>query len=143
MTTDSETRALEEHLFSKPEHLKTAQAVYATWPAIRQRVLKRFLEHLHKKIKGAIMGHADFPNDIHVGCESAFDTPKDGYLQLFRTCWPEVERGDASNIRRSAFVLQIYRREPHGAWFGVESPHWNDASTDTKDEPRFSNGFSP
>ncbi len=50
MTTDSEeTKELLDFLLSEPfnpENLKTAKVVYESWPAVRERVCKPFLEQL-------------------------------------------------------------------------------------------------
>ena len=52
MTSDSESGAVREFVLSSPDNLVVAQAVYESWPAIRNEVYERFLKRLKKKNRG-------------------------------------------------------------------------------------------
>ena len=51
MAIDFETKAVLELLESEPSHLETARVVYETWPVIRDKVFKEFLEYLKRRVE--------------------------------------------------------------------------------------------
>lgn len=137
MTTDSETRAIQQYVLSNADHLATAQAVYDAWPAIKERICERFLELLCGRIKREVTGKlTDFAHDIRVYFKCRFGPRTERGLWLYRTSWTEVEEGHHSKMRRASVRLCIPLSEPHTAWLGVESPHWDKQNTNAADEPR-------
>ena len=124
MTTDSEARAVEEYLLSNPDNLDVAQAVYESWPAVRDYVCKGFLEHLRscveRKAKQTI---PDWSHDIEVGCRYDGEKKYDTRLWLYRTSWLRYETQSRTNTNgHTSISLEAGSHGPNGWFYGVRSP---------------------
>ena len=116
MTSDSETRAVREFLLSSPDNLnlKVAQAVYESWPAIRDEVCERFLKRLEKRIEDRMKESTD---GIRAGC--VYRTAN--ALWLYRDCW--AERGEGYHgIRRRAILMEPDNRGANDWYIGIWNP---------------------
>lgn len=62
MATDSDTRAIQDYLFSNPNQMETAQAVWDAWPKLKAELCGGFLEHLrvevHQRVQEQLPGIA-------------------------------------------------------------------------------------
>ena len=107
MTTDSESRTVREFVMRSHSNLKVAQAVYESWPVIRDEVCERFFKRLKKRIEDRMKESTD---GIRVGCEY-----RTAYaLWLYRDCW--TERGEGYyGIRRRAILMESYKKK--GNWY--------------------------
>lgn len=112
VATDSEQRALEEHLLAHPDQLAAAQVVHEAWPAIQQAVGKRFLEHLRQRIEAHL---SDSFRDLEVRCKYDPSVRWGLHLWIYRESWrtydlhrvPRVGRGRYDHpIRQTTICLE-------------------------------------
>ena len=112
VATDSEQRALEEHLLAHPDQLSAAQVVHEAWPAIQQAVGKRFLEHLRQRIEAHL---SDSFRDLEVRCKYDPSVRWGLHLWIYRESWctydvhrvPKVGRGRYDHpIRQTTICLE-------------------------------------
>ena len=123
MTTDSEARALKDYLCSNPEQLLTAQVVHASWPAIKEYVCGRFLEHLRDRIEQeAAQKLSKFAHDIRIGCKYGGEKRWVNRLWLYRLSWCQYELEESDSNRRTSIRLEADSHGPKGWCFGVSSP---------------------
>lgn len=123
MATDTETRTVEEFLYSSPEHLLTAQTIHVSWPAIKERVCKRFLEHLRDRVEQGVKEKlSKFSHDIRVGCKYGGEKTYVNRLWLYRSSWKQYEVNKSDSNRRTSIRLEAEHRGPNGWYYGVSSP---------------------
>ena len=126
MPTDSETRAMQDYLFSNPNQLPTAQAVYDAWPAIKARLCERFLEHLrtmiHKRVEEELGGSgSDLQTETKYGGEKGWAN----FLWIYRGSWRPWENRRTTHPPYegcTAVVMQSAGPGPNGWRWGVLHP---------------------
>ncbi len=125
MTTDSEAQAIRDHLFSNPEHLKTAVAVHGAWPAVKAEVCKGFLEHLRAAVDRRVREElSDMAPDLRVECEYGGETGWSNCLRLYRAGWPPWENHTTQPPHEgcTGVVLQSRGPGPNRWRWGVRHP---------------------
>ena len=124
MATDSETRAVEEFLYSNPERLLTAQIVHESWTTIKERLCKRFLEHLRDRIaQEAKVKLSKFSHDMRFGCKYVGEKTYANCLWLYRSSWTQyVEADKRYPYRRTSIRLDAEEHGPNGWFYSVSSP---------------------
>ena len=122
MPTDTEIRAIEEFLYSYPERLLTAQVVHESWSNIKERLCRRFLEHLRDRIEQEAKEKLSQFDDILVGCKYGGEKRWVNRLWLYRRswCYYGVEKSDSN--RRTSIRLEADSHGPNGWCVGVSSP---------------------
>lgn len=117
--TDSEMRAIREHLFSSPSHLDTAQAVFQAWPAIRDEVCERFLQHLTEIVaRRAREAFAEIAHDLRVECRYGGRRKHSNLLLMYRAAWPKWQR-ESYTRGRTSIRMQAQQPGPYGWFWGV------------------------
>ncbi len=119
--TDTEARYIREYLDEHPKHLHAAFAVHRAWPAIKDDVCRRFLEHLRDTVEERIRN--EFPevaDGLNVVCQYR---GKKGwwssYLSIYRSGWAQCEDAlDLGSDGRTAVVLTC-GGGPNGWHWGV------------------------
>ena len=133
MTTDSEVRAVEEYLLSNPENLSVAQAVYESWPRVRDHICRRFLEQVRSCVEQNVKQRIpDCAHDTTVGYSYFGDTKNPSRLWIYRTSWKKYEVENSHTNGRTYIFLEAEGKEPNGWYYGVGSPLY--ASKMTEDE---------
>ena len=125
MTSSAERKAASDYVFSTPRHLKTALAVYESWPDVVDRVCKRFLEELRCRIESSAKEHKElkqFANDMPVKVNyknraGAWESS----LWLYRESWTPYP-SEKQGIGRTCIVLQNAGPGPRKWEIGVCSP---------------------
>ena len=120
MATDSETRAVEEFLYSNPERLLTAQIVHESWATIKERLCRRFLEYLRDRLEQE--ARAKFADDIHVGCKYGGERPWANRLWMYRQSWRHYDEEDSYSDNRTSIRMEAGGHGPNGWGVGVASP---------------------
>lgn len=138
MTTDSEARAVEKYLLSNPDNLVVAQAVYESWPAVRDDVCKRFLQHLRSCIvEEAKQRIPDCPHDIEVGCRYDVEKRNRTRLWLYRTSWVRYETQTRSDSKGRTWIsFEADSLGPNRWCYGVRSPKPFSKMTDAEQDRR-------
>ena len=120
--TDSETRAIRDHLFASPSHLNTGQAVFEAWPTIRAEVCKQFLEHLTQVIQKRAGGELSaIAPDLRVGCKYGGKKQYSNVLWMYRPNWARWER-DSYSRGRPTIRMQSHQQGANGWYWGVHQP---------------------
>ena len=125
MVTDSETRAMREYLFSNPNHLGTAQAVWGAWLDVKATLCGGFLEHLrtalHARVREELSGTAP---DVRVVCKYGGEKGWSNFLWLYRASWSPWENHHKHPPYEgcTAIVLQSGGPGPNGWRWGVLHP---------------------
>ena len=89
MTTDSDTGTIRDFLFTNPNHLVTAQAVWNVWPDVKEAVCRGFLEHLRKEVHGRVQKElSGIAPDLRVECVYGGERRFSNFLWLYREEWP-------------------------------------------------------
>ena len=89
MATDSESGTIRDFLFSNPNHLVTAQAVWEAWPNVKLDVCRGFLELLRKEVNRSVRKElSGIAPDLRVECEYRGERGWSNFLWLFREEWP-------------------------------------------------------
>ena len=92
MATDSNTGAIRDYLFSNPNHLGTAQAVWDAWLDVKAALCGDFLEHLRTVVHGRVEKELpDIARDVRVECRYAGERGWSNFLWLYRVGWPPWE----------------------------------------------------
>ena len=89
MATDGDAGTIRDFLFSNPNHLITAQAVWDVWPEVKEAVCRGFLEHLRKEVHGKV--HKELSGiapDLRVECKYVGERRWSNFLWLYREEWP-------------------------------------------------------
>lgn len=120
MTTDREARAVEEYLFSNPENLAVGLAVYESWPTVRDRICRLFLERLRDQIKLRIAQNPSlFGNDVRVSCKYEGEKRGSNRLWLHRSSWHQYDTGSKDSNRRTSIRLESDGRGPNNWFCGI------------------------
>ena len=125
MPTDSETRAMREYLFSNPNQLATAQAVWDTWLDVKAALCGGFLEHLRTVVHGRVQEElSGIAPDVHVACKYGGEKGWSSFLWLNRVGWPPWENHQQHPPYEgcTAIVLQSGGPGPNGWRWGVLHP---------------------
>ena len=125
MTTSAERKCASDFVFLTPGHLKTALAVYESWPDIVDRVCKRFLANLRSRIESSVKEHEDlklFAGDMRFGANYR-DRARawESSLWLYRESWtpyPLEKQGNG----RTRIQLENASPGPKNWGIGVRSP---------------------
>lgn len=123
MTTDFEAKAVADYVLLDSDRLRTAQAVYESWPEITKRVCRRFLERLCSAIdlKARKIGFGD---DIRITPVIEEDN-KNWMILLYREAWVPYkgkEEEGAMYNRCTTICLQNLEKDLNGWLIGVASP---------------------
>ena len=100
MATDTEQRALREHLLAHPDQLSAAQVVHEAWPAIQAAVGKRFLEHLRQQIEAHL---SDSLGDIEVRCKYDHTDRWGLHLWIYRESWRTYDLHRVARVGRGRY----------------------------------------
>ena len=125
MTTDSESRAIRKFVLDgrNPNNLRTALAVYESWPAIRNEVCERFLKHLcsliEQKAKEEIMKIAD---DLDIGSVYGGEKRLSNRLWLSRKSWADCG-GECYGLRRIAVLIQADSKDANDWYISILDPN--------------------
>ena len=125
MATDSDTDAIEEFLYSNPERLLTAQVVHESWTAIKERLCRRFLEHLRDRIEQEAREKLpQFADDIRVGYKYGGEKRNATALWLYRRSWRryDMDVAKSSANGRTSIRLDADGHGPNDWCIGVMSP---------------------
>lgn len=123
MTTDSETKALEDFLLSNPQNLAIARAVHEAWPAIRGEICKKFLNQLRCRVESKVKERMpEFAEEISVGCMYLGEQKYRNCLWLYCTHWTEYNVQNSRTNRRTSVHLEALGRGPFNWICGVRSP---------------------
>ena len=121
MTTDLEAKAVEEYVLLDSDRLKTAEAVYESWPEIKNGVCRRFLERLCSAIALEAKGRSG--DDIRVESEYVGEDKHSNWVCLYREAWVQYEGTEGAKVNRCTTVcLQNQEKGPNGWAIGVGSP---------------------
>ena len=88
MATESDSGTIRDYLFSNPNHLVTAQAVWDVWLDVKADVCRGFLKHLRNEIHGRV--HRELSGiapDIRVKYVYAGEKRWSNLLWLYREGW--------------------------------------------------------
>ena len=121
MTTDSETRAVQDFVLSDPSNLQTALAVYESWPAVKNNVCEKFLEQLCSRIEKAEQLQK-FAQDMHVLCDYDGESKYSCAVWLYRKCWTPYSSAQSDSDGRTSIGLNAQGTGPNGWIVGVCSP---------------------
>ena len=137
MTTDSETKALEDFVLSDSHRLRTAGVVYESWPAIKNDVCKKFLERLRSAIEQK--ASKDFGEDLEVKVSYDNDGHKYGNgLWLYRNYWIKDEGKESTSDPFAYIYLQNDHKGPNGWYIGVvNAKPVNEMESEEKERRQF------
>ena len=141
MTTDREFSVIQEFLLSKEAHdrLATAQAVYESWPAVRDQVCKQFLKLLRDRTKQTIAEkYPEIADDLRVDYNYGGEVKWANWLSIYRKCWRQYTgTSRASRSKgRTGIVLEAAGKGSYDWWYGVRSPLREDKMTVTDRDQR-------
>ena len=117
MTTDGETRAIRDYLFSNPNHLVTAQAVCNVWLDIKTAFCGGFLNHLRTVVHGRLQKElSSIASDLLVECTYGGEKTWSNILWIYREEWLPWENHDQRHPPGkgcTAVVMQSAGRGPN------------------------------
>ena len=121
MTTESETKTVREFVLADSNKLKTAVAIYESWPAIKNEVCKTFLERLRCAIERKAK---EFAPDITVICEYTGEYKYGNGIWMYRECWTpyETNQSVSNGFTRTKIAMVNENKGPNGWCIGVVSP---------------------
>ena len=125
MTTDSESRAIRKFLLDGENlnNLRTALAVYESWPAIEHDICKKFLKRLCTLINDRVeKGRKEFPDDVSVNYAYGGEKPCSNKLWAFQKSWGKHEE-DRLGIHRTAVILMNERKGANKWSIGISVPN--------------------
>ena len=102
----------------------TAQIVHESWTTIKERLCKRFLEHLRDRIaQEAKVKLSKFSHDMRFGCKYVGEKTYANCLWLYRSSWTQyVEADKRYPYRRTSIRLDAEEHGPNGWFYSVSSP---------------------
>ncbi len=124
MTSSSEKKAAYKFLMSNPSNLKTALAVYESWPCVRDDICEKFLKRLRSRIDTAVKENEklkEFAGDRRVGYKYGSERYKSG-IWLYRACWARYPNPRGEPDGRTAIYLGNQIEGPKNWNIGVSSP---------------------
>ena len=125
MTTDRESRVIREYLLegTNPNNLRTALAVYESWPAIRNEVCERFLKRLCSVIEQkAKQEMKEIADDLDIGFVYGGDRRLSNRLWLSRTSWTDCGE-ECCGLRRIAVLIQADSRYANDWYVSILDPN--------------------
>ena len=125
MTTDSESRVIRKFLLDgrNPNNLRTALAVYESWPAIRNEVCERFLKHLCSLIEQKAKEEMkDIADDLDIGCVYGGERRLSNRLWLSRKSWTDCGE-ESYGLRRIAVLMQADWKDANGWYISILDPN--------------------
>ena len=125
MITSSERQATSDFVLSEPSNLKTALAVYESWPDVRDRVCEKFLEGLCSQIETEVKEKLkEFADGMKVGHTYVGhkSEPDRSSIWLYRDCWDRYEAEQSDSHRCTSIRLESDKDGPDGWYIGVSSP---------------------
>ena len=123
MTTDSETKAVEEFLrSSNRQNLKIARAVHEAWPTRRNGICETFLRKLCSRVESEVKKRIPGANDLHVDCSYVGEKKWRNCLWLYRRGWHRYKVRDSRTDGRTSIHLEAEGNGPFGWIYGVRSP---------------------
>ncbi len=135
MTTNPDTRFVQEYLSNHPSHLRAALAVHNAWSLVREDVCERFLEHLRHTLEDRLPTVlAGIKDDFHVTCH--YRGGRYSGVSIYRDAWIQYDDLPSTKQGRSAIALQSGRQGPNGWYWGVLSPKALGQMTETEKERR-------
>ena len=104
MSSDCQTKAVQDFVGSDPLKLETAKAVVEAWPEIKNGVFRRFLERLYSAID--LEAKSRFGDDIRVESRFVREAKYPNWIGLYRESWTQYEGAEESlSGRRTAVYL--------------------------------------
>lgn len=123
MKTDSEIQTVREFLQSDAEIWKNAQAVYESFPIVKNDVCGRFLKHIRDRIDREIGRELpDLSRDINVDCKYGGEKRYSNRLWLYRTYWKQYHEGSSQVGSRTCIRLESEGPGANNWCIGVRSP---------------------
>ena len=104
MTIDRETKLVMDFLLSEPDkNLKIAHAVYKTWPTVREKVCRKFLNQLCRRVKEEV---STFKDDMDVKFTYEGKRSKKFCLSLYRRRWIHYGVADSDSSEHITICLE-------------------------------------
>lgn len=125
MTTDSESRAIREFLLggTNSNSLRTALAVYESWPAIRNEVCETFLKRLCSLIEQKAKEEMkDIADDLDIGCVYGGERRLSNRLWLSRKSWTDCGE-ESYGLRRIAVLMQADSKDANDWYISILDPN--------------------
>lgn len=122
MTTHTETKAVLDFVMPDPEKLRTAEMIFESWAAIRNKVCRLFFEQLCSEIKKAKRENGEFKKfcPLEIDCSRYTDDIYGNGIYLYRNSWFQYK------VEKSILYTQIslsnQSKGPNGWYIGVFSP---------------------
>lgn len=137
MTTNPDTRFVQEYLSNNPSHLRAALAVHNAWNLVRADVCERFLEHLRHTLANRLLKELpDIGSDFHVRCRYGREKKLASSVWITRDRWVRYDDLPSNRDGRSAIKIQSERQGPNGWYWGISSPKALGRMTDAEKERR-------
>ena len=140
MATGGEAEAIRDHLFSNPEHLKTALTVHDAWPSVKAEVCKDFLDHLRTKIHERVV--EELPDVVpEIRVEWTYDGQKRyaNFLWVYRvswSAWANRDRKQPPHEGCTAVMMEAFGHGPNRWVCGVFHPLGKGSMTDSDKQRR-------
>ena len=118
MITSSEREVASAFVLSDPSNLKTALAVYESWPDVKKRVCQQFLKGLCSRIEKAVKENKklkEFAGDMRI-CYKYEDKAWESKVWLYRECWIQYPVGQKLNRRTSIYLSKNTKVRMAGAF---------------------------
>ena len=143
MTDSAETRFVHDHLRANPKHMHAALAVHDAWPALRDEVCRRFLNHLRDTLERRLREEMpELGPDLHVRCHYGGEKRFANALWISRDRWvpydvaPGWPGHDPAWDRRTAIRLHSHGNGPSDWLWGVHVQMLPHQMTDRERERR-------
>ena len=137
--TDTEAHYIHEYLDENPKHLHAAFAVHRAWPAVKDLLCRRFLEHLRDRVQERVA--AEMPEtreDLQVGYHYAGANQSVlNVLWITRIGWMEyVDAPERARLSRTSVLFQSHAKGLNRWRWGVRSPKPQGQMTKDESERR-------
>ena len=121
MIGHGERNAVMNFVMSDPLRLKTALAVYESWPEIRDKVCSRFLKRVYRRVKknGRLQQLAP---DLKLCWKYEGEKKTKNRLWLYRERWNTTGPGNPDAEGRYAVRMEAWGPGPSGWYIGVLAP---------------------
>ena len=117
---DRKKKATFDFVLSNPSNLKTALAVFESWPDVRNHVCEKFLNQIetavkeHEKLK-------EFADSMKVGHTYEGEHGR-SHIWLYRDCWTRYEVDSSDLNQHTSIRMESGAKGPNGWYIGVSSP---------------------